>query len=238
MEAAHLAAADPAAQAAPTGARPAVAALSAGLAGLQGPRTPLKPPATPQMPPKTGRISGRFQPWCAGMRGSGTGLTGSRAAQGTLPTGPSAPRPAGPCAGAPAAGGASGCPPQPGKQPPAPPEVSRTDGGRAPGCCRPRRPGRPDRCPARCRRPQRRSGVPAGPPHPAETSGETPNTPKNRPDFWEVSAMVRGQAGLRARSDRLQGGPGHRADGPVRWGGACTTTGGASGRTRSVGQIK
>ena len=88
MEAAHLAAADPAAQAAPTGARPAVAALSAGLAGLQGPRTPLKPPATPQMPPKTGRISGRFQPWCAGMRGSGAGLTGSRAAQGTLPTGP------------------------------------------------------------------------------------------------------------------------------------------------------
>ena len=88
MEAVHLAAADPAAQAAPTGARHAVAALSAGLAGLEGPRTPLKPPARPQMPPKTGRISGRFQPWCAGMRGSGAGLTGSRAAQGTLPTGP------------------------------------------------------------------------------------------------------------------------------------------------------
>ena len=34
MEAVHLAAADPAAQAAPTGARHAVAALSAGLAGL------------------------------------------------------------------------------------------------------------------------------------------------------------------------------------------------------------
>ena len=60
MEAAHLAAADPAAQAAPTGARPAVAALSAGLAGLQAPRTPLKPRARPQIPPKTGRISGRF----------------------------------------------------------------------------------------------------------------------------------------------------------------------------------
>ena len=86
MEAVHLAAADPAAQAAPTGARSAVAALSAGLAGLQGPRTSLKPPATPQMPPKTGRISGRFQPWCAGMRGSGPGLTGSRVAKGTLPT--------------------------------------------------------------------------------------------------------------------------------------------------------
>ena len=87
MEAVHLAAADPAAQAAPTGARHAVAALSAGLACLQGPRTPLKPRARPQIPPKTSRISARFQPWCAGMRGSGPGLTGSRAAQGTLPTG-------------------------------------------------------------------------------------------------------------------------------------------------------
>ena len=41
--------------------------------------------------------------------------------------------------------------------------------------------------------------------------------------------MVRGHAGLRGRSDRLQGGPRHPADGPVRWGGAGTTTGGASG---------
>ena len=88
MEAAHLAAADPAAQAAPTGARHAVAALSAGLAGLEGPRTPLKPRARPQIPPKTGRISGRFQPWCAGMRGSGPGLTGSRAAHGHPADGP------------------------------------------------------------------------------------------------------------------------------------------------------
>ena len=112
MEAVHLAAADPAAQAAPTGARHAVAALSAGLAGLEGPRTPLKP------------------------------------------------------------------------------------------------------------------------------SGETPNAPQNQPDFWEVSAMVRGQTGLRARAHRLQGGPGHPADGPVQREGAGATRGGASGCTKSVNQIK
>jgi len=135
-----------------------------------------------------------------------------------------------------ATAGARALPAAPGTR--QPPEVSRTDGGRTLGCCRPRRPGRPDRCPARCRRPQRRPGGPAGPAHPAETSGDTPNATQNRPDFWEVSAMVRGHAGLRGRSDRLQGGPGHPADGPVRWGGAGTTTGGASGCTRSVGQIK
>ena len=36
--------------------------------------------------------------------------------------------------------------------------------------------------------------------------------------------MVRGHAGLRGRSDRLQGGPGHPADGPVRWGGGSAST--------------
>ena len=50
--------------------------------------------------------------------------------------------------------------------------------------------------------------------------------------------MVRGHAGLGARSDRLQGGLGHPADGPVRRGGAGATTGGASGGTRSVLQVK
>jgi len=50
--------------------------------------------------------------------------------------------------------------------------------------------------------------------------------------------MVRGHAGLRARSDRLQGGPGHPADGPVRREGAGATRGGASGCTKSVNKIK
>ena len=38
--------------------------------------------------------------------------------------------------------------------------------------------------------------------------------------------MVRGHAGLRARAGRLQGGPGHPADGHVRRGGAGATRGG------------
>ena len=44
--------------------------------------------------------------------------------------------------------------------------------------------------------------------------------------------MVRGHAGLRARAHRLQGGPGHPADGPecaaARW----TLRGGSCGRWR------
>ena len=46
--------------------------------------------------------------------------------------------------------------------------------------------------------------------------------------------MVRGHAGLRARAHRLQGCPGHPADGPVRRRGAGATRGGANGFTRSV----
>ena len=50
--------------------------------------------------------------------------------------------------------------------------------------------------------------------------------------------MVRGHAGLRARAHRLQGGPGHPADGPVRREGAGATRGVASGCTKSVNKIK